>query len=66
MARTDTLAPLDPSIIAAFEVACAHVGTRATDRLAGAHDASHYLLTPQAVAIAADVAEVSRLLAASR
>jgi len=66
VARTDTLAPLDPSIIAAFEVACAHVGTRATDRLAGAHDASHYLLTPQAVAIAADVAEVSRLLAASR
>ncbi|WP_292876336.1 FAD-binding oxidoreductase, partial [Microbacterium sp.] len=53
-------------MIAAFELACAHVGTRATDRLAGAHDASHYLLTPQAVAIAEDVAEVSRLLAASR
>lgn len=42
------------------------MGTRATDRLAGAHDASHYLLTPQAVAIAADLDEVSRLLGASR
>lgn len=61
-----TLPPTDPSIIAAFEEACGTVGTRATDRLAGAHDASHYLLTPQAVAIAADLDDVSRLLAASR
>ena len=32
-------------LIAALEAACAHVETRATDRLAAAHDASHYLLT---------------------
>ena len=65
---TDPLAARSaaPSVVAAFEDACAHIGTRATDRLARAHDASHYLLAPLAVAIAADVEEVSRLLLASR
>ena len=38
------------------------VRARATDRLAYAHDASHYLLTPQAVAVPRDAAEVGRLL----
>ncbi|MCW4466060.1 FAD-binding oxidoreductase [Glutamicibacter sp. MNS18] len=41
------------------------VKTRSIDRVAYASDASHYLFTPQAVVIAADAAEVSRLLAAS-
>ena len=64
MNRTETLAPIDPALIAALEEACSSVGVRATDRLAGAHDASHYLLTPQAVVTAADVEDVGRILAA--
>ncbi|TDW31362.1 FAD-binding and (Fe-S)-binding domain-containing protein [Cryobacterium psychrophilum] len=39
--------------------------TRAIDRHANAHDASHFLLIPQAVVVAADAAEVGRLLQAS-
>ncbi|MDH6237365.1 FAD-binding and (Fe-S)-binding domain-containing protein [Cryobacterium sp. CG_9.6] len=39
--------------------------TRAIDRHANAHDASHFLLIPQAVVVAADAAEVGRLLRAS-
>ncbi len=39
--------------------------TRMTDRLAHAHDASHFALTPRAVVTAADAAEVGRLFAAS-
>lgn len=38
---------------------------RATDRLAAAHDASHYQLTPQAVFAPREVAEVSAALAAA-
>ncbi|RZT86799.1 D-lactate dehydrogenase [Pseudonocardia sediminis] len=38
---------------------------RATDRLAYAHDASHFALTPRAVVTAADADEVGRLFAAS-
>ncbi len=38
---------------------------RAIDRLAYAHDASHYLLTPQAVATPSTAAEVGRLMALS-
>ena len=40
------------------------VRTRATDRLAYAHDASHFVLTPQAVVVPRDAAEVGRLFAA--
>lgn len=40
------------------------VRTRATDRLGMAHDASHFLLTPAAVATPADAADVGRLFAA--
>ncbi|MCW0215294.1 MAG: FAD-binding oxidoreductase [Pseudonocardia sp.] len=43
----------------------AGVRTRATDRLAHAHDASHFALTPRAVVSAADAAEVGRLFRAS-
>ncbi|MEO3937284.1 FAD-binding and (Fe-S)-binding domain-containing protein [Dermatophilaceae bacterium Soc4.6] len=39
--------------------------TGLTDRLKMAHDASHYALTPQAVAIPVDAREVGRLFAAS-
>ena len=39
---------------------------RATDRLAYAHDASHFVLTPQAVVVPRDAAEVGRLFAAAR
>lgn len=65
MSRTNTLVPVDPELIAALGEVCADIGTRATDRLAGAHDASHYLLTPHAVATAKDAGEVAALMAAS-
>jgi D-lactate dehydrogenase len=61
-----TLAPVDPALIAAIEAVGAAVGTRATDRLASAHDASHYLLTPQAVVTPKDVDEVGRVMAVAR
>jgi D-lactate dehydrogenase len=41
------------------------VKTRALDLHAGAHDASHFLLIPQAVVVAGDADEVGRLLRAS-
>jgi len=43
----------------------ARVSTRALDRHAAAHDASHFLLTPQVVVTARDAAEVGRLFAVS-
>ena len=42
------------------------VRTRATDRLAYAHDASHFVLTPQAVVVPRDATEVGRLFAIAR
>ncbi|SDP06923.1 D-lactate dehydrogenase [Microbacterium sp. ru370.1] len=39
--------------------------TRAIDRVAYANDASHYLLTPDAVVVAADAAEVGAILRAA-
>ncbi|GAA5196834.1 FAD-binding and (Fe-S)-binding domain-containing protein [Microbacterium jejuense] len=65
-AGTATLAPVDPALVAAIEAVGAAVGERATDRLAGAHDASHYLLTPQVVVTPTDVDEVGRVMAAAR
>ena len=41
------------------------VGARALDRHAAAHDASHFLLTPEVVVTARDAAEVGRLFAVS-
>lgn len=41
------------------------IGARAIDRHAAAHDASHFLLTPQVVVTARDAAEVGRLFAVS-
>ncbi|MDT0144567.1 FAD-binding and (Fe-S)-binding domain-containing protein [Microbacterium sp. PRC9] len=66
MSPTDTLAPVDAGLLAALSEACSTIGARATDRLAGSHDASHYQLTPRAVATARDAAEVGRLLATAR
>ena len=43
----------------------ARVRTRDLDRYALAHDASHFLLLPQAAVVARDASEVARLLAAS-
>jgi D-lactate dehydrogenase len=59
---TDTLTVPSPQLLADLNEACAQVGTRATDRLGGAHDASHYLLVPQAVVTPADVEELARVL----
>ena len=53
----------DPGLLAALEAAVpGRVDARASRRLAMAHDASHYLLTPQAVVSPADTTEVAALL----
>ncbi|NUS52442.1 MAG: hypothetical protein HOQ22_15560, partial [Nocardioidaceae bacterium] len=41
------------------------VSTRALDRVALAADASHFLLTPQAVVVAEDAAEVGAVMRAA-
>lgn len=48
--------------IAAAVTDVARIRTRAIDRVAYANDASHYLLTPDAVVIAADAREVGAIL----
>lgn len=69
MSRTEVaprLEPHDAALIAALEdVLPGAVRSRATDRLAYAHDASHYLLTPQAVVVPDGTAQVASLLAAA-
>ena len=65
--RSTTLAPVSDALIAELEVAApGGVATRATDRLASAHDASHYQLTPQAVVTPSSARQVADVLAASR
>lgn len=54
--------PLPSAIVAAVAEA-SRIKTRAIDRAAYAADASHYLLTPEAVIVAADAGEVARILA---
>lgn len=51
MSHTELLPPVDPGLVAALERACSGVGQRPTGRLARAHDAYHYLVVPQAVAV---------------
>ncbi|MGN6742756.1 MAG: FAD-binding and (Fe-S)-binding domain-containing protein [Amnibacterium sp.] len=67
MARTPgptTLAPVPDALLAALERACPDgTAARATDRLAAAHDASHYRLVPQAVVTPRSAEEVAALLA---
>ncbi|MDF2990570.1 MAG: FAD-binding oxidoreductase [Microbacterium sp.] len=55
------MSALAPEIAAAV-TDVARIRTRAIDRVAYANDASHYLLTPDAVVVAADAAEVGAIL----
>jgi D-lactate dehydrogenase len=63
---TGTLLAPSYDLVLEIEAACTDVRARAIDRLAAAHDASHYLLTPQLVATPKDADEVARVLAACR
>ncbi|MGH3703153.1 MAG: FAD-binding and (Fe-S)-binding domain-containing protein [Agromyces sp.] len=75
MTRSSSLAhpngkiqPVDPHLITALRSAFPGpdaVSVRASDRLATAHDASHYLLTPMAVVRPKDVDGVATVLAVS-
>jgi D-lactate dehydrogenase len=60
--RPSRLKPVDAGLLAALESAApGGIRSRATDRLGHAHDASHYLLTPQAVVTPSSVDEVAAL-----
>ena len=64
-----TALPASAGMLGALRAAVsdpAQVKTRAIDLHANAHDASHFLLVPQAVVVAANADEVGRLLRASR
>jgi D-lactate dehydrogenase len=53
----------DPAILAAVEAAVPGITrSRASDRLGMAHDASHYLLTPQAVVVPESAEQVAALM----
>jgi D-lactate dehydrogenase len=54
-----------PDAIASAVAEASRIKTRALDRVSYAADASHFLLTPEAVIIAEDAAEVGRLLRAA-
>ncbi|WP_275293534.1 FAD-binding and (Fe-S)-binding domain-containing protein [Amycolatopsis sp. La24] len=59
---------IDAPLVAALNAAVTSAGDvrmRATDRLAYAHDASHFALTPRAVVTAADAAEIGQVFAAA-
>jgi D-lactate dehydrogenase len=59
------VASASTALLAALETAVpGGVRTGATDRLGMAHDASHYLLTPQAVLAPADAVQVAAILRA--
>ena len=55
----DTESPVATALAAALP---GQVSTSVTDRLRMAHDASHYLLTPQAVVTPGDAAQVGRVM----
>jgi D-lactate dehydrogenase len=64
--RDDDLLAADAALLAALEEAApGRVAARASDRLGFAHDASHYLLVPQAVVTPGDPAQVAALLRVS-
>ena len=67
MAATPSSVLAEPSarLLAELRSAGLTPAIRATDRLAAAHDASHYQLTPQAVVAPRDAAEVGAALAAA-
>jgi D-lactate dehydrogenase len=53
----------DPAVLAAVEAAVPGITrSRASDRLGMAHDASHYLLTPQAVVVPRSAEQVAALM----
>ncbi|RVX47676.1 D-lactate dehydrogenase [Nonomuraea polychroma] len=57
--------PPDPAVLAAVENAVPGIArTRVSDRLGMAHDASHYLLTPQAVLVPESAEQVAALMRA--
>ncbi|MEU4226990.1 FAD-binding and (Fe-S)-binding domain-containing protein [Nonomuraea sp. NPDC026600] len=61
--ESQRLSAPDPAILAAVEAAVPGIArTRASDRLGMAHDASHYLLTPQAVLVPESAEQVAALL----
>ncbi|WP_045558347.1 FAD-binding and (Fe-S)-binding domain-containing protein [Streptomyces sp. FxanaA7] len=63
MSRTDGLLTPDATLLARLEAAApGTVAARASDRLAFAHDASHYLLVPDAVVTPKDATQVAELL----
>ncbi|MEO7586606.1 MAG: FAD-binding and (Fe-S)-binding domain-containing protein [Arachnia sp.] len=66
MSTTSTLAAADPGLVAALRARGLVLGLRATDRIAAAHDASHYLLTPQVVVTARDAGEVGATIEVGR
>ena len=64
--RSTALAPVSGALLADLETAApGAVGVRATDRLAAAHDASHYQLVPKAVVTPRSAQEVAAVLAAT-
>ncbi|WP_338145275.1 FAD-binding and (Fe-S)-binding domain-containing protein [Cryobacterium suzukii] len=68
MSTTTVSAEAGSTVFGALRAAVAdpaRVKTRAIDLYANAHDASHFLLIPQAVVVATDAAEVGALLCAA-
>src|SRR4051794_30452932 len=64
--RDDDLLAADSDLVAALDAAApGAVAARASDRLGFAHDASHYLLVPQAVVAPWDADQVAALLRVS-
>src|SRR3954470_14835566 len=64
--RNDDLLAVDADLVAALDAAApGMVAARASDRLGFAHDASHYLLVPQAVVAPWDADQVAALLRVS-
>ncbi|GAA0343042.1 FAD-binding oxidoreductase [Actinoallomurus spadix] len=62
---TPRLPAPDPAVLAAVEAAVPGITrSRASDRLGQAHDASHYLLTPQAVLVPRSAEQVGALMRA--
>ena len=60
------LRPADPALLRELEQAApGRVAARSLDRLAMAHDASHYLLTPSALVSPGSAAEVAALMSAA-
>lgn len=68
MSRTEfaTLPEAGAELLDALAATGVKVQARATDRLASAHDASHYLLTPRAVVVPTNIDEIAAVLAATR